>query len=837
MTPTLTRQLLTTGSLPGWLALLLFVALGALVCWHLHRELAGQANPRLLRILFTLRLAIVALALWLLCRPVLLVTERWREQPHLVVLTPDHPSLGVTEDFGGPHHRTDVLEAIEQRQFEGRITGASALARSLEHLATLATNAAARITRESEHLASALPPRPDFTRALPELKTALLAARDDLSRRQGLLPPKLANETLTTTRDAAASRLAAFSSSVQAAAQEVELTQTQFGTYPELLTKLAARLTTLAAEARRLATDWHALQAALDETAAATSPALKAARDRALTRRAFATAAAQHLTTARDFQTTHLTAPTLADGLRSAARNSTRPPTALLVLDDATAALTPADRAAATQLADAGIPIHTALIGADGFEPPDAGLIAVDLPGIVPVGKRINARALVKVQLARGNSARLLARTGETVLAQATITSNRVVELPLRFDTEGRHSVVFEIQTETPDAQPANQTFATVIDVVAKPPRVLVISDSMSADFVLLRGVAEQLPHLRLDALLLDPQLGKLTLGGELGQFPATPEQWQSVAALVLLGRPTTNLPPTALANLPAALNAGLHVLLFANAETNAWPTPLNLSIRPISPSQPLQPRPDLWLPFYSLARDESASLTRWQQLPTPTATFAPTPAGIPLLTGETNAPLQLLLRGRGGIIFAGLPDLASLRADHNAASLNRLLAELLELTARPWLEGDSGLVLFPPQPVAGRKQLAAFSAALTDVTGATHAPTPWDMQWLTPSPTNELAFTAGTQKFRRPIHQLLNAADFTLTAHAAPLEELSRLGHGRFAPLVDLPELLAALKLAPAHRHHVTSHRLWSGLWPLILLLLLVTTEYLLRRRAGRVM
>ena len=837
MTPTHTRQLLTTRSLPGWLALLLFAALGAFVCWHLHRELAGQTNPRLLRILFALRLAIVALALWLLCRPVLLVTERWREQPHLVLLTPDHPSLGVTEDFGGPHHRTDALEAIEHRQSEGRVTGASALARSLEHLATLATNAAARLTRESEHLASALPPRPDFTHALPELKTSLGAARDNLSRRQGLLPPKLANETLTATRDTAASRLAAFSSSVQATAQEVDLTQSQFGTYPELLPKLAARLTTLATEARRLATDWHALQAALDETAAATSPALKAARDRALTRRAFATAAAQHLATARDFQTTQLTAPTLADGLRSAARSGTNPPTALLVLDDATAPLTPADRAAATQLADAGIPIHTALIGADGFEPPDAGLIAVEIPGIVPVGKRINARALVKVQLARGNSARLLARTGETLLAQTTLTSNRVVELPLRFDTEGRHSVVFEIQTETPDAQPANQTFATVIDVVAKPPRVLVLNDSMSADFVLLRGVAEQLPHLRLDALLLDPQLGKLTLGGELGQFPAAPEHWQSVAALVLLGRPTTNLPPAALANLPAALTAGLHVLLFANADTNAWPAVLNLSSRLITPTQPLQPRPDLWLPFYSLARDESASLARWQQFPTPSVTFAPTPAGIPLLTGDTNAPLQLLLRGRGGILFAGLSDLSSLRANANAASINRLLAELLELTARPWLAGDSGLLLFPPQPVAGRKQLASFSAALTDISGAAHTSTPWDMQWLTPSATNELVFTAGTQKFRRPIHPLLNAADFTLTAHAAPLEELSRLGHGRFAPLVDLPELLAALKLAPAHRHHVTAHRLWSGPWPLLLLLLLVTTEYLLRRRAGRVM
>jgi hypothetical protein len=54
---------------------------------------------------------------------------------------------------------------------------------------------------------------------------------------------------------------------------------------------------------------------------------------------------------------------------------------------------------------------------------------------------------------------------------------------------------------------------------------------------------------------------------------------------------------------------------------------------------------------------------------------------------------------------------------------------------------------------------------------------------------------------------------------------------------MVDLPELLNDLHLAPAERRHVRSYRLWSGGWPLAVLLLLVSAEYLLRRRAGRVM
>ena len=368
------------------------------------------------------------------------------------------------------------------------------------------------------------------------------------------------------------------------------------------------------------------------------------------------------------------------------------------------------------------------------------------------------------------------------------------------------------------------------------------MSDAISADFVLLRGAGERLPQLRLDSLLLDPQLGKLTLGGEPGQFPATVEQWQSVAALVLLGNPTTNLPPAALANLAPALAAGLHIVLVGASESNGWTAALNLSVRRSTNPAPLQPRPDLWLPFYALGRDEPAARARWQQFPPPSAAFAPVPAGLALLQGDADSPLQLLPHGHGGIIFAGLPDLSALRANGNARSVNRLVAELLELTARPWLEGDSGPLLFPPQPVAGRKQIVFTTAPLDALQGATLTNAGTNSHWLTanaaaPTHANELTFTTGTQKFRRAIHPLLAPGDFALTAHAAPLTELSRLGHGRFAPLVELPALLDSLKLAPVPRHHVASYRLWSGSWPLALLLLLVSAEYLLRRRAGRVM
>ena len=833
-----TRQLLTTGRLPGWAGLLLFAVLGAAVCWHLRRELAGVPSRRLVRVLLALRLGVVGLAVWLLCKPVLLVIDRWRERPHLITLTTGHPSLGVRENFGGAHQCLDVLEALEQRTIEGRTVGASAVARALDRLAVKLDEGVRRAAGESEHLASALPPRPDFTNALPVLKQSLLAAREDIARRQTLLPEKLADDKLTATRAAAAGRLQAFAAAIQAAAGEVDVIQTQGAAFPELFEKFAGRLDALSKDARRLAGEWNDLQAALDEAGAAASPGLKAAMERTRTRRDFATAARERIAIQPGLHVTHLEAPSLADGLRAAMRTGTNPPAALIVLDDGTASLTPAARAAAGNVSEAGVAVHAALIGADGFEPPDAGIVSVECPGVAVAGQRVVARVLVKSQLPKGSSARLVASVGETVLAQVAIDSSKVVELPLRFDTEGRQSVVFVLQTGEPDAHPGNQAFATVVDVVAKPVRVLVVSDTMNADFVLVRGVCERLPQLRLDSILLDPQLGKFGFGAEPGQFPGTPDQWQSVAALVLIGHPPKDVPPEALSGMKAAIETGLRVLVLGSGEEGGWFPSLGLSTRTVASAAHITPRADLWFPFFALGRDEAESRERWAHLPAPGAGVRPVPAGIPLAEGGEDALLQMIPRGRGGILVVGASSLAALRADDNAANVNRLVAGLLELTARPWFESDLGMLLFPPQPVAGRKQLVAFGGpAPADLTGATPDGASPSESWITATDGPEIAFAHGPRKFRRATHRLLSAGDFELTPHAAPLMELSGLGHGRFVPMVDLPELLNDLHLTPAERQHVSSYRLWLGGWPLAALLLMVSAEYLLRRRAGRVM
>ena len=65
----------------------------------------------------------------------------------------------------------------------------------------------------------------------------------------------------------------------------------------------------------------------------------------------------------------------------------------------------------------------------------------------------------------------------------------------------------------------------------------------------------------------------------------------------------------------------------------------------------------------------------------------------------------------------------------------------------------------------------------------------------------------------------------------------MAKLGNGSFTDLVGLPELLEGMGLDSVQKSKVETWALWEGWWPLGLILLFASAEYLLRRKAGRVM
>jgi len=82
----------------------------------------------------------------------------------------------------------------------------------------------------------------------------------------------------------------------------------------------------------------------------------------------------------------------------------------------------------------------------------------------------------------------------------------------------------------------------------------------------------------------------------------------------------------------------------------------------------------------------------------------------------------------------------------------------------------------------------------------------------------------------------LLSQRDFQLAAHDAPLVKISAATGGRHGNLFSAMDVLPP-GLLGTPQSSATRIALWPGPWSLILILGMVSAEYLLRRRAGKVM
>jgi hypothetical protein len=835
-------ELVTTGTLSGWPALLAFVALGGLVCWQLQRELRRlKGLDRTAGLVMAVRLAIVGLAVWLLCQPLLLVTSRWQEPPEVILLAGRRSSMKVLEDFGHLYRKVDVLEMLEQRPIENRNRSFSQLEQRLAQLGGTLEGADARLHADRDDMSNGLPPKPGFERFLDALAEGLNREREAMVRLRSLIPATLGSEELDAERARFVNQLQVLTSSCQELAGEAAMARREAVAHPDLLEKLVARLGTARQAASSAVPLCRALQAGADASLLS-KDVLAGYRERKCSRWELADMAASRISSALAgrARATLVECAALPDGLKHAiARQLSAPVAALIVLDDGSADISQADRELLSTLAETNVPLHTVLVGADGVEPKDLGLIAVDLPGIAVVGRKLDGRALVKAGVAEGDKAHFVVREAGKVVRQVEIKpgGKPVVEFSLIFDSPGRRQLVMTVEDGEGDAFPGNERAAVVVDVFRECPRVFILADGLSRDFVLYRSVAENLPFLLAEGLLTSPRLRAGQVGHEQGQLPANAEEWKSIGLLVLLGGGPEGFPQAALAELRKAVQEGLHVLVQADRGKDSWAAFLGLAGEAGGSPGRLTPRADLWLPFYALAQDHSGSLAVWKQLPA-VAVVPPIRAGIPLVDGGPGAAIQAFLYDQRVVIYNGLPSLAALRHAGNAGAVNRLVAGLLDLGLTLRRETPDSPLLLPSQPVHGKSLIVAgLHGELKPGRGLELVETANETAVLRVVDDQEAAFEVGGHSFVRAIHKLLGPEDFRLTARAAVLRDLAQLGHGKYVDLLDLPDLLSELNVRPAARSKADAYRLWAGWWPLAAMLLLVSAEYLLRRKAGRVM
>ena len=840
-------RLLTTGMLPEWLGVVVFLALGAAVCFLLRREfLRIKRVNSAFWLVVAVRVMIVFTAVWLLCEPLLIVTTSWKELPELLMLVNGRKSMQVREEFGTLHHKIDVLEALEDRELEGRNRAASRLERESSALAEFLDRSHESLQADADDLSTGLPISAGFREALDLLADRLRGAREEITRLQRLLPETLGEEELQARNASLSKQILVFGSSCRELAREAGLVRKEALAHPDLLSRFLGDLQKAREAASSLRQACTDLQTEIDRALLSASD-LESCKRRPLTRRQYADLAVAHAEASLGdgARVSRLTYSELEDGLREAITR--RMHTALrsvIVIDDGSRGLGEASELLLSALSETAVSIHGVLAGYDGVEPPDVGIIAVDLPRVAVVGRKTVARCLVKAWAEGESRAQLKVSEGAGTVAEVSVQpgARQVVEVPLYLESPGRKQLIFEAQTDGLDAYPGNGRFVTVIDLFGEKPAILILSDALSRDFALFRGVAEGLPYLESQAVLADPRISPIEAGDKLGEFPSSAEQWEAVRLLVLLGSVPEGLPEEALGALKTAVGNGLHVLVLPGGrgrdESGTWWQALGLPPELTTFSGPAALLPDIWLGFHELCRNEAEPMASWARLHPQLAYPVPEVPGQSFLQTDGQAVLQVFLQGKGAVLFSSIPSFSALRQGGNGALVTRLVTGLLELGVRPFREVSGGPVELPAQPVSGRHLwLTGSEVSLSPDSGLKQVEYHGRGARFLVTGQDQISFQTGGEAHHRLVHTLLGPGDFELSAHAEPVRRIAEAGGGRFADLVEFPSLVSGLDLSPASRSKVETYRLWIGWWPIVLMVLLVSAEYLLRRKAGRVM
>ena len=763
-------------------ALLVLGAGVTFVLWQHRRDFPASHPDRVRRVWLPLiRALIVGTLGWLLIKP---VVSRWRttkSKPRLLAVVDSSPGMATIEDCGGVHRKMAVLSMLEDAPVAGRDIRASRLAEHLHHLRGVLARGLGECDLVLGDVDQGLPVPPALIRHIDAL-------HDELARLSGSLPaapaadrPALKTEPIREAMAGLASDRSGLASLCEVILNDAELVGREAAEHLQLLRDARERMAEAAQVAGRLEERCWTLQGTVDE-ALLDEAVLTAFGQRQVTRGDLSRMAAQRLVN----RVGHLVDVEIREAAGVAAALAAvfhahleSPLCAVVLFSDGIGGLD------CTRLPP--VPVHTVLAGRDGHEPADLALIAVEAPRVAVAGEPLTARLLLKNRLAAGSRSVVAVRVDGDMLLERDLGGPsqdlQILELPLELAGTGRSNLVFRLAaTGGSDAYEGNEQQRAVVDVLPARPRVVLLTGGIRNEFAAIRRCLAHVSVADVAELLAAPEIRDLKIGTGPDEFPQNAKAGEGIALAVLLGDIPAALrrdgESTALTGLREAVAQGLHVYVRDDGGKHGWARFFGLASEPVSPPRTVMPVSKTWHAFYRLRVDRAASLQAWRDLGVARSVRGLAEALVPLLQAGGRTVVGIVPRGEGMIVYDGWTGLLTLRNPATETDLNRLLAGLLTRALQPVGETPARGV---PAPTSVAHELAPRAAVLREVADATG---------------------------------------------------------GTFVDLPHIDQLRIETRDYPVRTLlWARSWRLWHGGWPLPLLLLLVVAEYLLRRRAGRVM
>ena len=505
------------------------------------------------------------------------------------------------------------------------------------------------------------------------------------------------------------------------------------------------------------------------------------------------------------------------------------------------------------------IPVHAVLVGSVRAGS-DLAIVDYSLPVLAVKGQKTTAVVTVRTGVAKGTPFRAALASGGEVLAEAVLAADgsatqRVV-LTFAPGKSGLMPLAITLSADGDvDRFAGNNSAADALRVLDARARCLLVADVPSWDVQYLLRALDSLP-VRTELVLDCATPAPPPRGAGNGKVPETAEQWGGYQLIALAGRPFRGFKDSDAAALLAAVSEkGRGLLLLpdtqgAPAYAEALAGAFGWRVEETADLQFAPPVALLHVPPVAVRARTLDTRAAWRRMSAPRRLGAVPLQPVVLLRSASGVPvISCGLYGKGRCVCVGAADAWRLREFDGWTDAERFLRETVALALYDPLQGAAAGFL-PAQPVAGEPAFVLTGAP----SGGSATTVSWrqgekggsaqcsaDGLVVTFPQAGPASVTLGGGESRTEaqadVRRLLSVEDADFSTDGPLLEEMARATGGQFARLADFPTVASAAR--PVHQVtvRVFEYSLWHGVPLLVVLVGLVTLEYVLRRKAGMVL